>query len=169
MKKVWLVLLMLPLLAGCGGEEAVFETIGEEAYAEVSAPEPEAISVWIPDGASLQTAAEDPGQEIYVWDDYELRVETRSGGDLNATLTALTGQSPEALTVMGYEAEGMQLYKTVWSAVGEEGVTLGRCMVADDGDYHYCVTLLSPGEVDSAQLYAELCASFTLGTRDAGK
>ncbi len=166
--KKWMWLVLLPILCGCAGEEPVFETIGPEAYARVSAPEPEMISVWLPDEAVAQTGATDDRQ-IYVWEDYELRLETRPGGDLNGTLMALTGQEPEALTVMGYENRGMQLYQTVWSATGEEGVTLGRCMVADDGDYHYCVSLLSPEESDSAELYAELCASFSLGEPDVGK
>lgn len=167
--KKWLWLMpLVPLLCGCAGEQAVFETIGPEAYAEVSAPEPEAISVWLPDEAAVRSVSED-GQEIYVWEDYELRLETRPGGDLDGTLTALTGQQPGALTVMSHEADGIRLYQTVWSATGEEGVTLGRCMVADDGDYHYCVSLLSPEESDSAELYAQLCASFSLGQEDAGK
>ena len=167
MKKL-VCLLLVTMLTGCGGREAVFETIGEQAYEAVSAPEPGVISVWMPDDAALQTA-DAAAREIYVWDRFELRLETLPGGDLDATLAALTGQSPDALTVMGYEAEGMQRYQTVWSAVGEEDVTLGRCMVADDGNYHYCVTLLSPEEPDSSELYAELCASFTVAQRDGGK
>ena len=73
-----------------------------------------------------------------------------------------TKQIPEKLTVMEYERDGVQIYQTVWSCTSEEGITLGRCMVADDGNYHYCVSLLSPEEADVEEDYAQICASLDL-------
>ena len=53
---------------------------------------------------------------------------------------------------------------------GEEGITLGRCMVADDGSYHYCVSLTSPENADVGEDYAQICASLDLsGEEDLGK
>ena len=92
----------------------------------------------------------------------ELRLQTMDGGDIRATLQQLTGMEPEKLTVMEYERDGLQLYQTVWSMTGEEGVSLGRCMVADDGDYHYCISLLSPETADVGEDFARICASLDL-------
>ena len=39
---------------------------------------------------------------------------------------------------------------------------MGRCMVADDGEYHFCLSLLSPETVDTAEDFAQICASLDL-------
>lgn len=169
MKKLVYLILMALVLTGCGREEAVFETIGESAYTPVSAPEPACISVWIPDSAAAQTAADGTAAEIYIWDDCEMRIQTMDGGDLDRTLEALTGRSADALTVVSYEKNGLKLHQSVWSASGEEGVQLGRCLVADDGVYHYCVSLVSPEDTDSSDAYAQICASFSLAAADGAK
>ena len=156
---VWMVVLMM-CFAGCGDDaEPVYETV-EDEIVEVAAAEPAPVSVWLPDGAAAQTMAE--AGECYVWDECELRIQTMDGGDIRATLEKLTGLSAEKLTVMEYERDGVQIYQTVWSCTSEEGITLGRCMVADDGNYHYCVSLLSPEEADVEEDYAQICASLDL-------
>lgn len=165
-KLVWL--LALVMLCGCAGEGEPLETVGPGAYETPERIAPEVISVWLPENAAAQTGEQEDTQ-IYVWDDYELRLQTRSAGDLNGTLEALTGQSADRLTVVATEQDGQNRYQTVFSALGEEGVILGRCMVAQAGDNHYCVSLLSPEESDSGALYAEIVSSFRLGERDAGK
>lgn len=155
----WMIVLMM-CLSGCGNDaEPVFETVDDEIV-EIVAAEPAPVSVWLPDGAAAQTMAE--AGECYVWDECELRIQTLDGGDIHATLETLTGLSAEKLTVMEYERDGLQIYQTVWSMTGEEGITLGRCMVADDGNYHYCVSLLSPEATDVAGDFAQICASFDL-------
>lgn len=162
MRKLVLLLVLVLCLAACGGEaEPVFETVADEVVEPVAA-EPAPVAVWLPDGAAEQTMADGMDGECYVWDECELRVQTMDGGDIRATLETLTGLSAEKLTVMEYEKDGLQMYQTVWSAVSEEGITLGRCLVADDGAYHYCVSLLSPEEADVAEDYAQICASLDL-------
>ncbi|MBE6950660.1 MAG: hypothetical protein E7451_04910 [Ruminococcaceae bacterium] len=156
---LWMVVLMM-CFTGCGADaEPVFETV-EDEIVEVAAAEPAPISVWLPDGAAAQTMAETG--ECYVWGECELRIQTLDGGDIRATLEQLTGLSADKLTVMEYERDGMQLYQTVWSCTSEEGITLGRCMVADDGNYHYCVSLTAPEEADVSDDYAQICASLDL-------
>ncbi len=156
---LWMVVLMMGL-AGCKeASEPVFETVADEIV-EVAAAEPAPVSVWLPDGAAAQTMAEEG--ECYVWDDCELRIQTLSGGDIRATLEQLTGMDPEKLTVMEYERDGLQLYQTVWSAASEEGVSLGRLLVADDGSYHYCISLVSPETADVGTDFAQICASLDL-------
>jgi hypothetical protein len=100
--------------------------------------------------------------ECYTWGECELRLQTMTSGDIRTTLEQLTGLSPDRLTVMEYEREGLQLYQTVWSSAGEEGITMGRCMVADDGEYHYCLSLLSPETADNGEEFAQICASLDL-------
>lgn len=158
-KLIWLLVLSLALGGCAGDEEPVFETVADEIIEPVVA-EPSPVAVWLPDDAAKQTMAGEG--ECYTWGECELRIQTLTGGDIRATLEQLTGLSADKLTVMEYERDGLQLYQTVWSTTGEEGVTLGRCMVADDGAYHYCISLLSPEDADVADDYAQICASLDL-------
>lgn len=160
MKKIVWVLSVMVLLSGCVNiTEPVFETVQDPAVEPVVA-EPAPVSVWLPETAAAQTAAE--GGSCYTWDDCELRVQTLSGGDIRGTLELLTGMAAERLTVMEYKRGDLQMYQTVWSMTGEEGITLGRCLVADDGNYHYCISLLSPENADVEDDYARICASLDL-------
>ncbi len=160
-KYLWLLAAML-MLSGCGEADPVFETVADPIVPVAAEPTP--ISVWMPDDAASQTMAGEG--ECYTWGACELRIQTLDGGNIRKTMEALTGMAAEKLTVMEYERDGVQIYQTVWSMTGEEGITLGRAMVADDGYYHYCVSLLSPEETDVAEDYAMICSSFSLGMED---
>lgn len=170
MKKIVWVLVAVLTFSGCVNvTEPVMETVADEIVEPVAA-EPKPMAVWLPDDAAAQTMAEEEAGKCYTWGDCELRLQTLDGGDIRATLRKLTGLDPEKLTVMEYERDGLQLYQTVWSMTGEEGITLGRCMVADDGSYHYCISLISPEEADVGEDYAQICASLDLsGEEDFGK
>ena len=160
MKKCVGMLVLMMALTGCANAPApVMETVADEIVEPVAA-EPKPMAVWLPDGAAKQTAA--GAGECYTWGECELRLQTMTSGDIRATLEQLTGLSPDRLTVMEYEREGLQLYQTVWSSAGEEGITMGRCMVADDGEYHYCLSLISPETTDTAEDFAQICASLDL-------
>ena len=160
MKKLWLVLAAALCLGGCVNmTEPVMETVADGIVEPVAA-EPKPVAVWLPEEAAARTM--NGAGECYTWDENELRIQTLEGGDIRATLQLLTGMDPERLTVMEYEREGIQLYQTVWSMTGEEGITLGRCMVADDGSYHYCISLLSPETGDTAEEFSRICASLDL-------
>ena len=162
MKKFVLVLVLMLCLAGCGADTPVMETVADPIVEQVWW-EPQAVSVWLPEDAAAQTMAEGETGECYTWGECELRIRTLDGGDIRATLRELTGLDPERLTVMEYERDGIQLYQTVWSSTTEDGVLLGRCMVADDGCHHYCISLISPEDADVGETYAQICASLTLG------
>lgn len=162
MKKIVWILAVLLCFSGCVNiTEPMMETVADEIIEPVAA-QPKPIAVWLPDDAAAQTMAEGENGECYTWESSELRIQTLDGGDIRATLRKLTGLDPERLTVMEYERDGIQLYQTVWSMTGEDGVSLGRCMVADDGNYHYCISLVSPEDADVAQDYARICASLDL-------
>ena len=159
MKTLIFLLVLMMCLSGCRKETPVMETV-DDVIAEPAAAEPKPMAVWLPEGAAAQTMA--GTGECYTWGECELRLQTLAGGDIRATLQQLTGLSPDRLTVMEYQRDGLQLYQTVWSATGEEGITLGRCMVADDGEYHYCVSLISPEKTDTTEEFAQICASLDL-------
>ena len=167
MKKVCLILAAALCLGGCVNmTEPMMETVADGIIEPVMA-EPAPVAVWVPEEAAAQTMAE--AGECYTWGEKELRIQTLDGGDIRATLQTLTGLDPEKLTVMEYERDGIQLYQTVWSSTTEEGVLLGRCMVADDGAHHYCISLLSPEDADVGDTYAQICASLTLGEKTSEK
>ena len=168
MKKLCWVLAAAICLVGCGKvDEPVMETVADQIIEPVAA-EPAPLSVWVPEEAAAQTMAGDGA--CYTWGENELRIQTMDGGDIRTTLQTLTGLDPEKLTVMEYERDGIQLYQTVWSSTSEEGITLGRCMVADDGNYHYCISLLSPEGADVTEDFTRICASLNLsGAEDPGK
>ena len=160
MKKLCWLLAAVLCLGGCVNmTEPVMETVADEIL-EPAAAEPKPMAVWLPEEAAAQTMAD--GAECYTWGETELYIRTLQSGDIRETLQTLTGLVPERLTVMEYERNGLQLYQTVWSMTGEEGVSLGRCMVADDGSYHYCISMVSPEDADVAETYAQICASLDL-------
>ncbi len=164
-KLVWLAVLMMAF-SGCGeNADPVFETIADPIVPVAAEPAP--ISIWTPEDAAAQTSA--AAGECYTWGECELRVQTLDSGDIRKTMQTLTGLAADKLTVMEYERDGLQIYQTVWSMTGEEGIMLGRAMVADDGHYHYCISLLSPENTDIAEEYAQICASFSLTGEDAAK
>lgn len=166
-KLCWLLVLMM-CFAGCADDEPVFETICDDIIEPVAA-EPAPVSVWIPDGAAAQTMVDETAGECYTWEDSELRVQTLTGGDIRATLQQLTGLAPEKLTVMEYRRGEVQMYQTVWCMTEEAGITMGRCLVADDGNFHYCISLLSPEDADVEGDFAQICASLDLTGEDAVK
>ena len=170
MKIVCWVLAAVLCLSGCVNmTEPVMETVADEIIEPVAA-EPKPMAVWMPDEAAEQTMADDAAGACYTWGESELRVRTMTGGDIRSTLKTLTGLDPEKLTVMEYEKDGLQLYQTVWSCTSEEGVQLGRCMVADDGQYHYCISMVSPEKAEEGETYAQICASLNLsGETASGK
>lgn len=170
MKKLVLVIALVFLMAGCGAQEQpVFETIGNVDCQEPELPAAGIIDVYLPDEAASQTMSEEEGIQVYNWDAYEVRLETQPSGDIVSTMQELTGMKADALTIMKQEKEDMTLYQTVWSTIGEEGILCGRAMVADDGNYHYCVSLLNPENVNSEDLYARMVGSFQIMPADASK
>lgn len=159
--KKWIVWMALPLfLTGCAAEET-FETIADEQVLSVMA-QPRQITVELPENA-VAPVMENEGEQIYLCEDYEIIIETRSGGDLPATIRALSGYGKEDLTVMETQWQEISRYEFVWAAAGEEGDRLGRAVILDDGQYHYCMTLLRDADrKDSQVVWNQVFASFDL-------
>lgn len=137
--RICFALLMMMLLTGCGAEET-FETVSDDMVLPVMA-QPGNISVELPGEAALPVVENDNGR-IYLCEDYEIILQTLEGGDLDTTIQTLSGYSREELTVMETMLDGISRYEFVWAAAGEEGDRLGRGVILDDGDYHYCMSAL---------------------------
>lgn len=128
------------LLSGCSGEQAV-ETVTDELLVGVMAPEKE-ISLELPADAAKSASTED-GAALYFCDGYILTVQTSPGGDLNRTVRSLCGYDRDRVTVIETKLGGAKRYDWTWASAGEGSVQVGRAAVLDDGDYHYCVTVMA--------------------------
>ena len=149
------------LLGGCGKAET-FETVADELDVPVLA-QPRTVTVDIP-GEAEQGALETASGRLYVTDDYEIILETMDSGDLDATLLELTGRSKDQLTVLETREDGLKRYEFVWATAGEEGDRLGRGIILDDGNYHYCLSVERPADPEKASqvVWTQVFSSFGL-------
>ena len=160
--KIIAILLMLTLLAGCGVQET-FETVADEAVQSVMAA-PKQILVDLP-GDALAPVLETMGEQVYLSQDYEIIIETLSSGDLTATVEALSGFPMEKLTLVQTSQEDAQRYEFVWACAGEQGDRLGRAVVLDDGDYHYCMSVLRDAQEPVSQTcWEDVFTSFRIAS-----
>lgn len=162
MKKVSILLALLLLLTGCGGNE-VFERV-EDVYAPV-AETPKKLALSLPKDAAVATVSGSSGT-LYLCDGYTVAVETLSGGDLNRTFKTITGFSSDRLTVMAREKDGITAYRCVWTSAGEGGDQVGRSLILDDGAFHYAVTVMASASDATAlqDAWQSLFQSVTLRT-----
>lgn len=162
MKKVSILLALLLLLTGCGGNE-VFERV-EDVYAPVEET-PKKLALSLPKEAAVATVSGSSGT-LYLCDGYTVAVETLSGGDLNRTFRSVTGYSSDRLTVMAREKDGITAYRCVWTSAGEGGDQIGRSLILDDGAFHYAVTVMASASDATAlqDAWQSLFQSVTLRT-----
>ena len=118
MKKLWILLALASLLCGCTSEETL-ETISDDIVQPVMA-QPGEISVRLPDNA-VAPVLESDSEQVYLSEDYEIIVETVSGGDLSATIQRISGYTPDNLTVMETAQDGAKRYDFVWASAGQGG------------------------------------------------
>ena len=162
MKKYLMLLLMTALLTGCGAEDT-FETVADELVQPVMA-QPRFICVDLPGETALPVVENDSGR-VYVCNDYEIILQTLDSGDLEGTMEIMSGLTPEDLTVMQTELDGISRYEFVWAAAGEGGDQTGRGVILDDDNYHYCLSVLrdtDPGEksqINWDDVFASFCLS----------
>ena len=148
MKKLCFIFLAAVLLSGCAAQET-FETVSDEFIQPVMV-EKRQLLVTLPQEAASPVLEQD-GREVYICPDYDIFVETLESGDLNGTIRAVSGYDREDLTVVQTQVEDYQRYDLVWASAGEAGDRLGRAVILDDGNFHYCLSLL--GDADSAAQY----------------
>lgn len=152
MKKLCLLLFVLMLLTGCGKNKD-YET-RLSSCAEVAVPSPGIIDICVPDELSAPVMSTQGGDRIYIADDYEVSVQTMTGGDLSATLKNCTGYDMDRLTVMQTQENGMKRYDCAWTSAGEGTQDIGRITVLDDGYYHYVLSVTADADGADAFLSA---------------
>lgn len=141
---LWISLLFLFVLAGCGAKET-FETVEDEMAAPTAAPMGQ-LSMALPESATMSVMDNGAGDRLYLCDGYTIAVRTMASGDLEKTLYETTGFSKEQLKLIQTNHHGADRYDLVWSAAGEGGDQVCRATILDDGNYHYVVTIMAPGE-----------------------
>ena len=137
MKKIWILVLALMLLCGCGAEET-FETVGDEIVQQVLAQQRE-ILLKLPE-ETLLPAVETDGRTLYSCSGYDVTVQTLAGGDLNATVRQISGFAADDLTVIQSATGELTCYEFVWTGTGDLGEEVCRAKILDDGNYHYVLT-----------------------------
>lgn len=157
---IWMVVCLL-LLTGCAAEET-FETVADELALPVMA-QPREIEVALPGEAALP-AMENDSCRLYLGSDYEILLQTLSGGDMARTIRQVSGFEAEELTVLETSHNDFRRVEFVWVSAGEQGDEIGRCVVLDDGDYHYCLSVLrNAEETENSQTnWNQVFDSFTL-------
>lgn len=139
MRKYALFLLVLFLFTGCAREETL-ETISDE-YVQSVAAQPKRISVELPDDV-VAPVMESTSEQVYLCNGYEIVIETKNGGDLNDTVQTICGYDKDDVTIMTTQEGEADRHEFVWASAGEEGERIGRAVILDDGDYHYCMSIL---------------------------
>lgn len=161
LKKCWILAALALTLSGCAAKET-FETLSD-SLAQTAMASPRQTDVRLPDNA-VAPVLESDSEQVYLCEDYELVLETVAAGDLNATMQRICGYSWEDLTVMQTQRDGVDRYEFVWVSAGEKGERLGRAVILDDGNYHYCMSVLR--DADSTErtqiVWRDVFASFTL-------
>lgn len=162
MKKICWLLLVALLLSGCSTRE-VLETVSDELLLDTVAPQ-KTLSVKLPSDALSAAMAPEDGAQLYFCDGYALTLQTAPAGDLDRTARALCGFDRERLTVMETRLGGLKRYDWTWTSAGEGGAQVGRAAVLDDGDHHYCMTVMADeaGSGDLDTRWDALFASMAL-------
>lgn len=161
MKKVLCVLIFSLVLCGCGAQET-YETIADIQVVPAMAT-PREISVRLPEDA-VAPVLDGEGEQVYLCDDYEILVEILPSGDLRETIKVLSGYDREDLTVMETFLNGVSRYDFVWACAGEEEDRIGRAVILEDGDYHYCLTVLRDASTTEGSqiVWEDVFSSFAL-------
>ena len=155
---MWILLAAL-VLTGCGeapAAETVMDVLEEPVVAQ-----PREIHLELP-GETVACAMESDSGRLYLGDGYEVMVQTLPGGDLDATIRSLTGFQREDITVLQTSQEPKR-WEFAWAAAGEQGERVGRGLVLDDGNYHYCLSVLQDANDEDCQIiWSQVFATFSL-------
>lgn len=158
MKRWVVILLSALLLCGCQREETM-ETVADEWLVPVMA-QPREISLRLPEDLAVPVLEQD-SRQLYMGNGYELMLDVLDAGDLANTVRSMCGYEKENLTMLQTRQEGMERYDFVWTAAGETGERLGRGVILDDGNYHYCLSALRD-QGDTPIVWQDVFSSFGL-------
>jgi hypothetical protein len=162
-KKCLICLLVVVFLTGCAAEQTM-ETISDELMKPVMAPVGK-VELSLPESAWVQSMQGSNEDKLYFCNGYTVAVQTMHRGDLVETVQALSGFLPESLEIMETVSHGNKRWDWAWTCAGEGGDMICRAAVIDDGNYHYCVTVMASA-ASAGQLETEwnsLLESFAVG------
>lgn len=144
MKRMVVILMILALLTGCGQAE-VFETVGDQQMVAVMA-QPREIRLTLPEDTVLPAMETDNGT-LYMCKDFDVTVQTMNSGDLDGTIRIVSGFGREDLTVIETFNGAEDCYEFSWTTLGETEDLVCRCMILDDGNFHYILTAMVDAEL----------------------
>jgi hypothetical protein len=159
MKIILILLCIVCTLSGCATLD--YETIGDDLL-QIPEKTPCEMAVTLPKDA-VQISYHETGK-FYCCDGYEMTMEILPAGDISQTLEDLTGYSQDCLTVLETGTAELYRYECTWVTAGEGSDQVGRTVILDDGNFHYCISLMSRAE-DAGSLqetWQELLKSFAL-------
>lgn len=165
MKKCWFISIFLCfLLSGCAAAP-VFEYV-RDTVKTPGLPAPAQVTVAIPEEAVAAVMQNGEAGTLYLCDRYTVTVQTCSGGDLNATVQAVTGYGSGRLSLVETACSQGKRYDCAWASAGEAGDQVGRAAILDDGAYHYVVTLMTdaPQAGGLAETWQAILDSVSLNT-----
>lgn len=145
MKKRVLIALAALFLTGCGTEKTM-ETISDDLI-QPAVAEIREVYVSLPPEAATPVLESD-GDCVYICGDYEIYRQILSSGDLSATVRTVSGYNLEDITILETVQGDCKRYDLVWASVGELGDRVGKACILDDGNYHYCLSVM--GDADTA-------------------
>ena len=161
MKKHIVLLLSALLLTGCASP--TWETLGDVSHQDVAAPIMQEMTLTLPNGSAEETWSA-KNEKMFICDNYNIHLQTMDGGNIPSSIQNLSGFLPKDLTIMESRCGDHDRYEWVWTTVAEEGDMVSRCVLLDDGNYHYALTLTAAA-TDAGNLTAQwnaLTASFCL-------
>jgi len=161
-KRLWIIVVIGMLLAGCGGQETL-ETVTDVIDAPVIA-KVQKILMQVPQELSSPVMQSENGGKLYVCDDYTVTVQIVESGDLVKTIRDATGMEKKELQILQTKQGDAKRYQWVWTANAETGIQVGRGCILDDGAYHYILTALADEAVTEKvrPSWNEMFASFRL-------
>lgn len=140
MRKLLIVIAAGLLLSGCTATGEM-ETVND-GY-DFSPPAVSySLQLTLPEGASTEAMTGETGT-LYFCDQFTVSVQKFPGGDLNRTLSEVTGMGRERLSVLKTEKGGVSHYRIAWSAAGEGTQQSCSALILDDGEYHHAVTVMA--------------------------
>lgn len=141
MKKIWIVLPLVLLLAGCHGEKEL-ETISDE-YVIPASVSNVTLSLELPEEAALAVTDCPDGSKLYQCEGYTVLVQTLDSGDLGRTIKEVTGLEKDALTILKQKQGDLHRYSYAWTTASESEQQICRGVLLDDGQLHYAVTVMA--------------------------
>ena len=143
MRVITIVVMLILGLSGCSAPVS-FEAV-TDVWEQGELPEPRDMAVLLPSDATVQTMSGEQGV-LYFCDGYEVAEQVFRSGDLSATLEEVTGYPEARLSVVVTDGVEGKHYYCAWTSTGETGDLVCRAVIVDDGNYHYCLTVMAEAE-----------------------